>query len=119
MIVLCGIPSEPPMAMVSAALDELGLAHAILHQRRFMETLIDVEIADAGVYGRLTVDGNSFACSDVTGIYTRLIDWHLLPELAGADRTAVQRCRLWHDALVDWIELAPARVMNRAAAMAS
>jgi glutathione synthase/RimK-type ligase-like ATP-grasp enzyme len=119
MIVICGIPSEPPIAMVTAALDELGLAYSVLNQRRFMETLIDVDIADAQVRGRLSINGRSFACADVSGIYTRLIDWRLLPEVKAAESTIVRRCRVWHETLADWIELAPMRVMNRAAAMAS
>jgi len=117
-IIVCGIPSEPPVAMVTAALDELGLAYAVLHQRRFIETLIDIEVVDGAVRGRLTAQDRNIACADVSGIYTRLMDWRVLPE-ASTDPAIRRRCQLWHDALLGWIEIAPTRVMNRAAAMAS
>jgi glutathione synthase/RimK-type ligase-like ATP-grasp enzyme len=119
MILICGIPTEPPVEMVTAALDEIGLLYAVVHQRRFMETLIDIEIVDGTVRGRLTVEGRNIACADVSGIYTRLMDWRVLPELSAAGAAMTRRCQLWHDALTGLIEIAPVRVMNRAAAMAS
>lgn len=117
MIVLCGIPTEPPVEMVTAALDDLGLAYVMLNQRRFAETPVDVEIVDGAVRGRLIADGRSIPCQDVSGIYTRMMDWRVMPE--AADPVAAEHCRLWHDALAAWFEIAPQRVMNRAAAMAS
>jgi hypothetical protein len=84
MIVICGIASEAPIAMVSAALDRLGQPFAVLHQRRFAETPIDIDIADGHVGGRMVVDGHEIDCATVTGIYTRLIDWRALPEINGA-----------------------------------
>ena len=121
MILLCGIPSETPMEMVRAQLDELGLAYAVLNQRHFDEIPIDVEIADGQVRGHLTLDRRTFSCRDVTGAYTRLMDWRVLPEIASAPREsgAEEQCKLWHDALSGWLGIAPMRVMNRAAAMAS
>ncbi len=118
MIIICGIPSEPPIAMVVNALEQLGFAYSVLHQRRFMETSIEVDIVGARVSGHVTINGRSIACADVTGIYTRLIDWRILPEVT-ADSSIMRRCGLWHRALADLIEIAPARVMNRTAATAS
>ena len=39
MILLIGIPSEPPMRMVAAALDELNLPYVIWNQRRIADCL--------------------------------------------------------------------------------
>lgn len=110
MILVCGIPSEPPIAMVRAALEELGLAHVVVHQRRFMEVPIELDVVRGRARGHL----GDLDIDEVTGIYARVMDWRLLPEASVSER-----CRLWHEALAAFIEIAPVRVMNRAAAMAS
>lgn len=125
MIIVCGIASESPIARVTAELDELRLTHTVLHQRRFLETPFEFEITGGGLRGRLTANGTSIDCNEVTGIYTRLMDWRRLPESREAHeeeesgRDILRRCRAWHEALSTWIEIAPGHVMNRASAMAS
>ncbi|MEV4441882.1 ATP-grasp domain-containing protein [Streptomyces sp. NPDC049577] len=121
MIVICGIPSEPPIAAVTDALGDLGLPHTVLNQRHFLDTPLDLEVDGTRVRGRLRADGRSVDCSTVTGIYTRLMDWHVLPEVretTDADET-LRRCQSWHDVLGSWIEIAPGCVMNRTAATAT
>ncbi|WP_405860957.1 glutathione synthase [Streptomyces sp. NBC_00090] len=119
MIVLCGIASEPPIGLIEEALQQLGLPYTMLHQRRFLETPLDIEVDGAGVHGRLLENGRSVDCSGVTGVYTRLMDWRLLPELEGASEETVRHCALWHEVVGNWIEIAPGCVMNRMAATAS
>ncbi len=119
MIVVCGIASERPVAVVTAALDRLGLPYTMLHQRRFADTVIDVEVVGAEIRGRLVEAGRSIDCSAVTGIFNRLTDWRVLPETRDASEAFVRDCRSWHRALVDWIDIAPGCVMNRASALAS
>src|SRR5687768_16097271 len=121
MILLCGIASETPVQMVVAALRELGLAHAVIQQRRFLETELDIAVAGGEVRGQLVVDGQYIRCDEVTGIYARLHDWAVLPEIAGApaDSEARRRCRDWHEAVSEWLEVSPTRVVNRGGAMAS
>ncbi len=121
MILLCGIPTETPMAMVCEQLDALGLAYEVLHQRRFAETAIEIEVAAGEVRGRLTIGRRTLPCAEITGAYARLMDWRVLPEVADAAprEQAEQQCRHWHDALTGWLEIAPMRVINRAAAMSS
>jgi glutathione synthase/RimK-type ligase-like ATP-grasp enzyme len=119
MIVVCGIASELPVAMVLAELGRLGLPHVVLHQRRFADTPLNLETAGTGVRGSVRVDGRRVDCADVTGLYTRVTDWRVLPELRDANEAVVERCQAWHRTLSDWIEIAPGCVMNRAVASAS
>ncbi|WP_426361823.1 ATP-grasp domain-containing protein [Streptomyces sp. E-08] len=119
MIIVCGIASERPIALVTDALRRRGLPYAVLHQRRFTDTPIDVRVDGTGVHGHLSCDGRTVPCSDVTGIYTRLMDWRLLPEMRGAGEGTLRHCQAWHEALGTWIEIAPGRVMNRASATAT
>ncbi|MER7582388.1 glutathione synthase [Kitasatospora sp. NPDC097691] len=119
MIAVCGIASESPIARVTTELDDLGLPYTVLHQRHFLELPFELEATGVGVRGRLTTDGGPVDCAEVTGIYARLMDWRRLPEALHADEDVLRRCQAWHDALSTWIEVAPGRVMNRAAASAS
>ncbi len=73
MILICGIPTETPMAMVREQLDALGLAYEVLHQRRFAETAIEIEVAAGEVRGRLTIGRRTLPCAEITGAYTRLM----------------------------------------------
>src|SRR5215467_10569857 len=103
MIVLAGIPSEPPLARVADELSVRGLPFVWFDQRR---------AADSSC---------AFRLEDVAAVYWRLMDDRLLPELKGLPADAPQRvrCRSLHDAFVTWTSLTPARVVNRVAAMAS
>lgn len=119
MIVVCGITSDPSTALVIAALDQLGHTHAVLHQRRFEEAPIDAQIVGAHIEGRVLTDLGPIDCASVTGIYSRFMDWTVLPEVCDGPEETVERCRTWHHALSNWIEIAPGCVMNRAGASAS
>ncbi|MCQ6556829.1 glutathione synthase [Streptomyces sp. C10-9-1] len=119
MIVICGIASERPVAQVTEALRQLELPYVVLHQRRFMDAPLDIGVDGTGAHGRLLDDGHAVDCSSVTGIYTRLMDWRMLPEMEQASEETVRRCAWWHDVLSSWIEIAPGCVMNRTAATSS
>ncbi|MCB8904340.1 MULTISPECIES: RimK family alpha-L-glutamate ligase [unclassified Streptomyces] len=119
MIIICGIASESPIALVTEELRQLGLSYTVLHQRRFMDAPLDIEVDGTGIHGRLLDNGRSIECADVTGIYTRLMDWRVLPEMHGASEETVRHCQSWHEALGSWIDIAPGCVMNRSAATAT
>ena len=119
MILLCGIPSEPPLAMVRDALVRLGVPQVTFDQRRFAEAELEFSVPDGG--GRLLVAGRSYRLEDVRGVYLRLMDHRQLPEIRDEreDADPVRACDDLHAALVTWSEVMPGRVVNRAAAMAS
>ena len=45
MILLCGIPSEPPLDLVAKGLDANGAPYAIFNQRQFATTAMSFEIS--------------------------------------------------------------------------
>lgn len=116
MILLCGIPSETPLTMVADRLDGLGLPFRWFNQRRSLDYAMDVEITAGDVRGQLRLGNDLLDLEDITGVYVRLMDDRILPELAGEpeDSPARRRCRAVHDALFTWYEVAPARIVNRA-----
>ena len=121
MILLCGIPSESPLAMVCNALDGLGAPYLLLNQRRFSIMSMMLEISSGRTMGRLQVNGDSYPLEEFTAIFTRLMDYRFLPELKDQPESSPQRqlCRNLLDTLGRWAEVAPARVVNRVAPMGS
>lgn len=121
MILLCGIPSEPPLAAVSERLDELRVPHVLFNQREAATARL-AWCAQAGqIEGHLALDGRGYRLSSFTGVYSRLMDDRLLPELDNEPPDSPRRLasRRLHEALVGWIDLAPGRVVNRFRCMGS
>jgi RimK-like ATP-grasp domain len=121
MIVLAGIPSEPALERVADELTGLGAPFVWFDQRRAAVSGCSFRIDDDGLCGTLRDGDRSVPLEDVVGVYWRLMDDRLLPELKGlaADAPERARCRQLHDAFSMWLSITPARVLNRAAAMAS
>ena len=116
MILLCGIPTETPLAMVGAALAELDLPYHWFNQRRVASYSMWWEVAAGEIRGELTLGDEHVSLEDVSGVYTRLMDDRVLPELKDEPEgsPARRRSRALHDALFQWYEASPARVVNRA-----
>lgn len=116
MILLCGIRSEPPLAMVAEALAKLGIAHRIFHQRDVARCRIQWQIGAGHVTGSLTLGDEEIDLAEVEGVYMRLMDDRILPELEELpdDHPDRRHSRAFHEALLRWSEVAPARVVNRA-----
>ena len=121
MILLCGIPTETPLALVRSALDSSGAEYLLFNQRRFAQTHLEFEVAHGQVTGMLEMDGQRLRLESVNGVYTRIMDDQALPEVSDLPPEAPQRahCRALHDALNQWLDIAPARVVNRSIPMGS
>ena len=121
MVLLCGIPTELPMELVQTRLQDRGTPHLMLSQRRFAEAAFGFELRDGVISGALSIDGRHYPLDEFTAVYTRLMDDQQLPEVAGEPAGSARRARAraWHEALSRWCEMVPARVVNRASAMAS
>lgn len=121
MILLCGIPSESPLEMVAERLDQLRLGFCVFNQRRFAECEMSFEIADGQVLGQFRIENQLHRLEDLTGVYIRLMDDQVLPELhqQAPDSPVRRYCRSLHDTLIRWCEIAPIRVLNRTAPMGS
>jgi glutathione synthase/RimK-type ligase-like ATP-grasp enzyme len=116
MILLCGIASETPLAMVTSAVAELGLEHRVFNQRQALRTRLSFEVVDGEVDGELHLDGECLRLSDITGVYLRLMDDQVLPEVQHQPPggPARRHVRALHDAFYRWSEIAPSVVINRA-----
>lgn len=121
MILLCGIPSESPLARVQAHLDRMGVPVFWFNQRQSLHADLAFEVDYAGVRGLLRTGAAELRLEEVSGVYTRMMDEQLLPELCREppDSPARQRAQATTIGLTIWMEVAPARVVNRASCMAS
>jgi len=121
MILLCGIPTETPMALVSDALTSNGTRYVVLNQRKFASMKMSLDINGGKTTGRLQLNGDSYSVDEFTGVFTRLMDYHHLPELkdAPADSPELKFCSNLFETLTRWAEISPARVVNRVAPMGS
>lgn len=121
MILLCGIPSEPPLAMVREALATLGVPTVVFNQRDFAHARFGFELLANQISGNLSVGNGNHRLEDITGVYMRMIEDEALPEIRNLPPHASERryCRNLHDALIHWLEITPARVVNRCRPMCS
>jgi glutathione synthase/RimK-type ligase-like ATP-grasp enzyme len=121
MVLLCGIPSESPLALVCEALKRFNAQVVIFNQRQFASMSIKFEIVGGEVSGWLEIEGCGYPLEGFQGVYVRLMDDRLLPELADEPQDSPRRqyCRCLHEALARWCEVSPARVVNRTAPMSS
>lgn len=133
-VLLWGVPSEPPMAMVARQLAALG-ADVLEVRPGGIGQRVDVTIGGAGarpgadpsveLAGAIRVGNRSAELAGVTGAYLRPVEPELVPELAGRPMMAAElaHARRVHEALAGFTEAAPGitgcRVANRLSAMSS
>jgi glutathione synthase/RimK-type ligase-like ATP-grasp enzyme len=121
MILLLGIPTEPPLEMAAAALQRAGGNAHIVNQRDALTQRLDVEVRDGIVRGSLTFDRRRVPLDDITALYVRLADHLVLPEregLADDHPDAVHIDRL-HRTWIELVDVLPGLVVNRLGAMGS
>lgn len=121
MILLCGIPTEGPLERVIEAVEAIGAPHVVFNQREVGQARLEMEIIDGAVDGTLELATGKYRLSEIRSVYSRLMDDRFLPEIESEDPNAPIRVqsRAVHDLLLRWMEMTPARVVNRASAMAS
>jgi hypothetical protein len=121
MILLCGIPSEPPLARVIDALERIKARFVVFNQRQFASADMAFEIGAGGVSGFIELHGKRHRLARIAGVYTRLMDFRVLPELSDIPESSepFRHCAALHDTLTRWCEIGPARVVNRMAPMGS
>jgi glutathione synthase/RimK-type ligase-like ATP-grasp enzyme len=115
MILLCGIPSESPLAMVAQALEAIGAEYRLLNQRVVADCAMAWQIDNGSIDGTLRLDREVHRLADIDAVYVRLMDDRLLPELKDEPEGSPARrhARAFHEALYRWLEVAPGRIVNR------
>ena len=113
-ILLWGLPVDPPIAAVRDILAQAGCETVLLDQRAVHETEVEL-VVGKGVEGLLRIRGETFDLATVDAVYLRPHDLHKLSAIASAG----EESELWRhalaveDILLSWSELTPALVLNR------
>jgi hypothetical protein len=120
-IVLCGIPSEPPLRLAIDAAARAGIDHLVVNQRHASTWELRVVTGADGIGGALLVGGTEHDLASVTGVYVRLASPEELPEVRGygrrpPDPQVAARVLAFHSLLAMWLEGASCRVANRLSA---
>ena len=122
MILIAGIPSEPPVALAIEAARQRGIGHVVFDQRHHRESEIVLSLEPAvGLRGRFTCPAGEIDLAALTGAYVRLMDERFLPDVTGeaADAPVRARSARLHALLHDWLNVAGARIANRPSSMLS
>ncbi len=118
MILIWGLPTDPPVSATLDALARLGAETFLLDQSNARDIAFQ---AARGVRtgGTVRTRAGTIDLADVTAAYIRPVETVKLlarSDLTEAVRTRVAAC---DDALLAWCDISPARVVNRPEAMAS
>jgi hypothetical protein len=118
-VLLWGVPSEPPMAMVAGRLADLGADVLVVRPGGIGQ---QAEITfGADLAGTIRAGGRPVELARITGAYLRPVEPELVPDLTGPAELA--HARRMQEVLTGFTEAAPeingCRVANRLSAMAS
>ena len=118
MIMVWGVPGDPPVAAVTAALARLGQQVFLFDQHDALTAEMDLCV-DREVRGVLRTPAGDVDLAKITAAYIRPFDTSRLPTVSQAPLALQARVAALDEALLCWSDVTPARVVNRPAAMAS
>ncbi len=120
LILLWGLPNDPILSALAGHLADLDARAILLDQRDAPESAAHLEV-DLAVGGTITSGGRRIDLAEVTAVYPRPYDTRRIPAVAraGAGSETWARALTFDQALLMWLELTPALVVNRPSAMAA
>ena len=115
MIVFYGRLDDPPFAEAIARARERGLEHVVVEQQLLDAADLVLEVGADGIDGQLVVAQQSLPLGRLTSAYARPL------ELPASWLNAHSRARAeaFHQIFIEWLDLAPGRIVNRPGAMES
>jgi RimK-like ATP-grasp domain len=113
-ILLWGVPSDPPLAAVEKILRRDGINYAFLDQRAVLDCELTLEVG-ASVNGTLRVQGETLPLEEIKAVYPRPYALEQIKPLldASRDKSAFDRAAEFQQLFSIWLDLTPARVLNR------
>ena len=123
MILLVGLPGDPPMTRVGVALEEMGVPFTMLDQRRHADIRLRLQLSSncGELGGELKLDNSVINLSTVRGVYTRLHGEDAFPDVCKLSSEHPDRVRFRRlvSLLTDFADLCPGTVLNRSHSMAT
>ena len=123
MILLWGLSGDGPFDSVRAALQRRGASVAVFDQRLALQTSIELTSGEE-IHGSIGVEGTVVPLDDVSAVYWRTYDARSLPAVLAADAVsgnheALSAAWALEEAIVAWLEVTKACVVNCPSSMAS
>jgi hypothetical protein len=109
MILLYGRMDDPPLSSTVEALQDAGAEYVLVEQTALDRDELCVDIGPSGVSGMLLVAGQEVPLESIHSVYARPLE---LPS-RGWTSAAAAHARLVHEQLFEWLDIAPALVVNR------
>lgn len=121
MILVCGIPSESPLKMVTDSLDRLSVPYTLFNQLTFEKNALELALLSGKMEGTMRIGKKKFRLSDVTGVLLRLMDHTSLPSIEEAPQGSLIRQHGYtiHNLFYRWCNNSDARILNPPDAMSS
>lgn len=124
MILLAGIPSEPPLALVIESAEDEFIEYVLFNQRDSHFTELFVNNSSGDINGSIRIKEQDWDLTHFSGVYARMMDYRELPENRTAekiplDHDKVVKSVMLHELFTAWLEVADCRVCNRASDMNS
>ena len=116
MILIAGIPEEPPVARALEAAEDAGTGYYLFDQRDHLTSNIHLSLEPgAGWCATLQTPTEEIDLTKLTGVYVRLMDERFLPDVVLLPRDAPEHSRSarFHSLLHDWLNIVPIRIANR------
>lgn len=118
MILVYGQGDDPPIAHLVAALHSAGARFQLLDIARLDQARLHIQVGPHGLAGELVVHGVCTALADIRAVYARPLDPAVADQPTPDQAEPAQKHALaLHRQLVEWLDVAPARVVSRPAAM--
>jgi len=113
-ILICGIPSEPPVAAAVEAAEEAAVDHLVVNQRQVEEWSLDLTFEGDRLDGVLRGPDGKWEAGELCGAYLRPVEPRTLPEVGQPpDAGRLAAAEALSGGLLGWLEVAPIRVANR------
>ncbi|GAA4271591.1 hypothetical protein U6A24_13475 [Aquimarina gracilis] len=120
MILICGIPTETPVALLIQQLENNKLPYLLFNQRDFISTNMVYKIVNGKIQGTIRLNDSTVDLNKITGVYNRLINFMSIPEYEDTKDEAVRHhCAKLHDTINQWLEVTDAKVVNKNSSMIS
>jgi RimK-like ATP-grasp domain len=119
-VLLWGLPADPPIAAIRRSLQRTGCPVILLDQGKVLDTEVELTVTDR-VEGVLHLGDERLDLAMVKAVYLRPYDARQLPCVIDAeqDGAALNHAALVQDMMLSWSELTPALVLNRPTHMAA
>ena len=118
MILITGIPSEPPVELVTEAAEKAKIPYLLFNQRNAHLYQLSLSYCNNKFSGTLQLDGQEYNLNQIKGIYIRMMDNSFLPEVHDKVFNYIgegqsQKSASIHKQFLDWTETASCRILNR------